>query len=107
LPLFYGSGTEIHDQFPPNRVFSKISLLIQDFMAPFILYLVGRYSLALPEKQDLLGGEEINLKAGVQLCVFEQNIQSWKFNISLSDKGFELEGNSGSKNIELIWERNS
>jgi len=107
LPLFYGSGTEIHDQFPPNRVFSKISLLIQDFMAPFILYLIGRYSLALPEKQDLLGGEEINLKAGVKLCVFEQNIQSWKFNISLSDKGFELEGNSGSKNIELIWERNS
>jgi len=106
LPLFYGARTEIHDQFPPNRVFSNFSLLIQDFVAPFVLYLDGRYSLGLSEKQDLLGGEEISLTSGVQLCVFEQNIQSWKFDINLNDSGFKLKGDSGKNIIELKWVRN-
>ncbi|MCK5821984.1 MAG: M23 family metallopeptidase, partial [Bacteroidales bacterium] len=107
VPLFYGSGTIIHDQFPPNRVFSKAALMVQDFIAPFALYLAGRYSLGLPDKQDLLGGEEISMKSEVRLCVFKQNIQSWIFNVEMNDSGLSLMGNSENRKIVLKWERNS
>jgi hypothetical protein len=105
LPLFYGDHTDIQDVFPTNRVFSKLTLLFQDFLAPFALYLAGRYSLKLTEKQDLFGGDEINLISGIRKCIFDQNIQSWSFETRLSDRGFILTGNSGTSTIKIEWER--
>ena len=105
LPLFYGNNTDIHDEFPPNRVFSKLSLLFQDFLAPFALYLAGRYSLRLTEKEDLFGGDELNLISGIRKCIFDQNIQSWSFETKLSNAGFTLTGNSGTSKIKIEWER--
>lgn len=101
LPLFYGSKTEILDQFPPNQIFSKTSLLFQDFLAPFIMYLAARYTLTLPEKQDLFSEDEVSLMSGVQLYAFGQSIQSWKFKINLTDSGLEVKGDSRSLKMEI------
>lgn len=105
LPMYYGANTEIQDEFPPNQVFSKFSLIFQDFLAPFALYLVARYTLKLPDKQDLFGGDELSLTSGIRRCIFDQSIQSWSFETRINEKGFILRGNSGTKQIDMEWER--
>ncbi|MBT4401817.1 MAG: peptidoglycan DD-metalloendopeptidase family protein [Bacteroidetes bacterium] len=106
VPLYYGKQTKVADQFPPNQVFSKVSMIFQDFLAPFAIYLVGKYSLNLPEKKDLFGNDEVHLNSDVRLCIFDQIIQSWKFSMNLSEEGIEVDGQSESSKIQLKWERN-
>lgn len=105
VPLFYGQNTTIQDQFPQNRVFSRFSLFFQDFLAPFVLYLMGRFSMELAEKQDILGTDSLRIRSGVKRCIFEQTVQAWNFESGFSDSGIELKGISGKEIVRIKWER--
>ena len=105
VPMFYGKNTVIQDQFPPNQIFSGSSLFIQDFLAPFAIYLNGEYSLVLPEKNDLFEEDNLLFKSSVSLSTFDRPVDEWKFNTEIDEQKLVLEGISLKNKFKLVWEK--
>lgn len=105
VPLFYGKNTKVHDQLPPNQIFSGLSLFIQDFLAPFAIYLKGDYTIILSEKNDLFEEEDIHFESNVCLSSFDRTIDEWHFVMELSEKTMCLDGRSLQSSFSLVWEK--
>ncbi len=106
LPLYYGHNTSIQDEFPPDKIFSGITLVFQDFLAPFALYLKGEFEIDLPEKESIFGTNEIQILSRAKLCIFEHQTQAWEFKANFSDQRMELFGKNNQEDFHLIWEKN-
>ena len=82
----------VEDQVPPYQVYKGWRMFIQDFLAPFYLYLRVGYRLRYMSKEEDLSGGRIHLEAlvkkggwrgnssplNVKMCITEKGIQEWE-----------------------------
>ncbi len=67
--------------------FSKPALIIQDFVAPFYLYLKTKYKLKYIEKDDDLSPDFIKLQSTIKKSFFSNEIEQVNFNILIKKNG--------------------
>ncbi len=81
VPLGYYDGLHISDKLPVNSVFRGPLLWLQDFTAPFYLFLRSEFRLEVPGSAGALEPQEIKLESSV--------VKNWSGKRS-SDKEFEI-----------------
>ncbi len=71
----------------PDLFFSKLSVFIQDFFAPFYLYLKTNYKLNYIEKDDDLSPDFLILKSNIQKSFFVRKKETIFSDIKIDTKG--------------------
>ena len=71
----------------PDLFFSKPALIIQDFIAPFYLYLKTNYKLIYLEKDDDLSPDFIKLKSNIQKLFFVKKKEEINSDILIKQSG--------------------
>lgn len=66
----YSKGLRIVDTYPINMVFRPNQHFIHDFLAPFIQYMKGKYSLSYKGAENSLAETQITLNATTYALVF-------------------------------------
>ncbi len=79
LTGFY-PGLTIEDTLPPNKVYGNLKLILQDFVAPFHIYLKARYKLSYLHLDEDFYETKATLKATINLTKKER----MEFDIQLS-----------------------
>lgn len=85
----YYKDLEIEDQIPVNQIFSKTRLFLQDFIAPFYMYLHANYRIKTVSIDDELMPSEIQLESHIENYVFKQQLESWKYTITINNQGIK------------------
>ncbi|RXQ88148.1 peptidase M23 [Ancylomarina salipaludis] len=67
--LGYYPNLNVRAEFPPNLIYGAGKLFIQDFIAPFHIYLKSEYQLNYLDKIDRITSEKIELKSKV-ICSY-------------------------------------
>lgn len=80
---------EINDSIPANQIFGGLRLFLQDFIAPFYVYLRSDYNLKTVSIDDELMPTEIKLNSEINNFVFNQKVESWSYTISIDSKGIK------------------
>jgi len=83
INLGFNLNVEITDIINPSMVFSKQKMLLQDFIAPFHIYLKAKYYLKYIFIDDDLMQSELKIETGVSI----KNKIRYKFNIQINEKG--------------------
>ena len=100
VPLGYYEGFEITDTLPVNMVFRGPLLWLQDFIAPFHIFLKPVFKLRLEGSASELEPADIRLIAGVTRQIYGRKISDRGFEITLDEKGvsgFTIHGLKGIK----------
>jgi len=63
IPLGFYRNLKIDDSYPVHFLFSRTQLFLQDFLAPFFMFLGTRYTLEYIEQDDDMSPGSISLKA--------------------------------------------
>lgn len=79
---FY-KNIEIKSFIRPNLFFNKILILIQDFFAPFYLFLKTKYNIKYIETDDSFNPEYILLESHISKYFFNKNIHCTKYSIEI------------------------
>ncbi len=83
VPLGFMPGSRITDALPVNILFGGILKILQDFIAPFYLFLNAGYQLTIIEGGEIISSGNVNMQiqvtkkiAGklIKLCVGKMNI---------------------------------
>ena len=96
VPLGFLPKSRIIDSLPVNHLFGGILKILQDFAAPFYLFLNADYQLTIIDGGDIISSGNVNMHTQVtkkiagkkiKLCVSKLNInQQGDFNISIETK---------------------
>lgn len=79
---FY-KNIEIKSFIRPNLFFNKILILIQDFFAPFYLFLKTKYNIKYIETDDSFNPEYILLESHISKYFFNKKIHCAKYSIEI------------------------
>ncbi len=85
---FYKDMT-LKDILPSNTVFSKSALFLQDFIAPFIIYLKPKYEINYQSIDDDFSTSKIILKSKVDSYRFNKIVKSKSFEFHIDKKGID------------------
>ena len=83
----YCDGIQHDSLIRPDVFFNKFSLIFQDFIAPFYLFLKTKYLLNYIGKDDDLSAEFIKLKSSIQKSVFGKKSKAYLFNVLINKNG--------------------
>ncbi len=101
LPLGFYPGLEIRDHYPVNALFSKSQRFLQDFLAPFYLFLNATYSLTYQEEDDEISPSRIGLKAMIRTRLLKRNLKTIRAGIEIRSEGeFVVDIRSKSQSIQ-------
>ena len=100
--LAYYEGLEIEDELPQNQTFSFPLLTLQDFTAPFFIFLKSEYIMQTESTDNMLHPAEIRCKSQMRKKAFGRIIKQLFFNITISETGISLQ--MKSKNYEIMAE---
>jgi len=89
VPFGFYNGMAIEDSFPVNLIFKRRMLYLQDFIAPFYLFLKADYSLEFVSIDNELSPEQIEIKSIVNTAIFGKKHRNLEFDISISRHGIE------------------
>jgi len=104
-PVFH-QNIEINDAIRPNLFFTKISMFIQDFIAPFYVFLKTSFRLNYIEKDDDFSPNFIKISSTVKKKVFNKKIKTINSNIKLhKNETIEIEIISSGKTTYLKAEK--
>jgi len=87
LQFGFYPGIKITDQIPQDKIFDKVNLIIQDFIAPFYLYLSGEFQLIYQSVNDDFSPSEINLQSNIRLNRFSKTIKQITIKSNINSKG--------------------
>lgn len=89
LPLgFYGKMT-VRDTLPVDILFGKLTLLPQDIVAPFFMYLGAKYKLYYESINDTVNPTELILTSSVNKSIFGKPLQARDFKLHVNKKGLD------------------
>jgi urea transporter/murein DD-endopeptidase MepM/ murein hydrolase activator NlpD len=89
VPLGFYRGLDVSDSFPLDRVYSKAGLFIQDFIAPFYVFLSADYCLRYESQDDEINPGEIIINSGIKKKFFKRKISGKKFEMVVDRKGIK------------------
>ncbi|HEY5535741.1 MAG TPA: urea transporter [Ignavibacteria bacterium] len=93
VPLGYYQDLIVTDSLAVNLVFSKPGLFIQDFIAPFFMFVGSDYRLSYHQIDEIINPTEIKLKSEVTKIFFRKKINSIEFETIITNKnisGFKI-----------------
>jgi len=88
VPLGYYNGLQISDMMPVNSVFNGPLLWLQDFIAPFHLFLKPEFTLKVPDTELHIDSQEIGLRSTVAKKFYNQRLSLLDFEILIAESGF-------------------
>ncbi len=83
IQLGYYDKTEIRDKLPINLMFDKFPLFLQDFIAPFYIWLSSEYKMKYLSLDDDLSPSKIEIQAEINNKVFSKIKSSAQIDINL------------------------
>ena len=83
----YYQNLILRDKYPVNHVFSKKSLFLQDFIAPFFKYLKASFTIYYSSIDNELSPSSIILKSSAKKYFVKKLINSSDFEIQINDEG--------------------
>ncbi len=87
----------------PDLFFNKFILIIQDFIAPFYLFLKAKYILNYIEKDDDFSADFIKLESSIQKSFFSKKGQITKSDIFIKENGeITITSQNTTNNFKLI-----
>jgi hypothetical protein len=72
-----------------NIVYSKTGLLIQDFIAPFFIFLKSKFKITYSNIDDILHTNEIILNSEIENYFFKYKTAKHKFSITIKRNGVD------------------
>ncbi|HYW94355.1 MAG TPA: urea transporter [Bacteroidales bacterium] len=90
---------ELKDELPQNQTFSFPLLTIQDFAAPFFIFLRSNYTLHYAGIDNPIQPSEITLHSELHKQVFGRTVKKHFFDIRISAKSIKLNMNTGKDEI--------
>ena len=79
----YYKDMELKDTFPVNSLNSGLLILLQDFVAPFFMFLKTKYSMKYVAKTDDLSDSSILMHSQVDICVGGISLKRFTFALSV------------------------
>lgn len=98
-PGFY-KNLDVSDIFPVNLMFPKWLLFLQDFIAPFHIFLKSRYKLIYQSQDDDMNPTEVVLSSSAVNTVMGRTISNFDFDAVIDETGVSsLSIRTGNKTI--------
>jgi urea transporter len=89
VPLGYYQDMSVDDTPALNIVYSKTGLLIQDFIAPFFIFLKSKFKITYSNIDDILHTNEIILNSEIENYFFKYKTAKHKFSITIKRNGVD------------------
>lgn len=86
IPLGFLPHSMIEDSIPVNMMYGGALKILQDFMAPFILFLKADYRILMKEAGDILSSGDIEMEALVTKKLLGKNLREYKFEIRINQQ---------------------
>lgn len=83
-PLGFYKDLNVEDTIAINHVYTKLGLLIQDFIAPFYIFLKADFNLVYKEKDDEINPSLLTFNSSVIKSFLGFKTENVKFEISVS-----------------------
>jgi len=87
MPFGFYRGMRIKDSFPVNLIFKKSLLYLQDFIAPFYMFLKSNYQMEFVTIDNELAPARIKIKSIVESMVFKKQLMHREYTIEVDTKG--------------------
>ena len=101
VPLLYDSAMQIDDQLPLSLYSGKLVRWVQDWIAPFYLFIRVPFSLRYTETDDLLDPTFYRFRTSVSLKVFDREKDSAGYTVTVSRDGTIRIGWNESEYLEF------
>jgi urea transporter/murein DD-endopeptidase MepM/ murein hydrolase activator NlpD len=88
LKGFY-KDMQIVDSFPPGELNNVLALTLQDFFAPFVLFLKTNFNLEYRKIEDDFGKSEITLKSSADTRIGKWVLQRLEFETEIKNDRFD------------------
>ncbi len=87
VELGFYPGLSVNDKIPPNIIFNKKIMFLQDFIAPFKIFLNAYFSMNYIFIDDDFSPSKIKLEAKTTLKIFNKTKKILKTDININSKG--------------------
>lgn len=89
VPLGFYKDVEIKDTFALHFVYSKVGLFLQDFIAPFFIFLKSDYRLKYNEIDEVINPSRLTLNSQVEKTFFGKKTAEKKYLLEINKNGIE------------------
>lgn len=89
VPLGYYNKMNVNDSLPVNSVLNKIVLFVQDFFAPFYIFLKASYSLTMHSETGGGNNTSLELKSIVTSRLFGIRLTESSYSFKLEQNGIQ------------------
>jgi len=95
----------IEDYLPVNRTFGKGFLIVQDFLAPFIMFLKSRFRVVYTDIDNEMSPSFIQLNSTMENFCIGRKTNGYQFSFMMKQSGErEFHIKSRNKEIKAIWQ---
>ncbi len=81
----FNKNIEINDIINPSMIFAKQKMILQDFIAPFYVYLKAKYHLKYTDIDDDIMQSKLNIETGISI----KNKMKYQFKSQINEKGIQ------------------
>ena len=85
---FY-KGLIVNDRYPLNTVNNNLITIIQDFIAPFYIFIKSDYTLEYIKMDDNFSESSVFLKSKIEIIICNKLTKEQSFEIYIKDKSIE------------------
>lgn len=89
IPLGFYKDVTIKDNFALHFVYSKIGLFLQDFVAPFFVFLKSDYLLKYVKIDEVINPSYLTLNSTVNKNFFGKKTGEMKFSVEINKEGLD------------------
>lgn len=89
VPLGFYKNVSVKDTFALNFVYTKPGLIVQDFIAPFFVYLKSNYEIIYKEIDDMINPSKLSLGSTADKRFFGKITGKKNFLITLNQEGID------------------
>ncbi|MFH1119887.1 MAG: urea transporter [Bacteroidota bacterium] len=97
VPLGFYKDMPVEDIFPPTILRIGGLRLLQDVLAPFLLFLKPVYRLVYSSREELVSGSIIELNSSCRLDFAGKKLRNWQYTLRIADdklKSFDFSSDS-------------
>jgi hypothetical protein len=88
-PLGFYKGLEVGDTIAINQVYSKLGLVVQDFVAPFYIFLKADFNLVYKDKDDEINPSLLRFGSSVRKSFLGWRTEGVRFEVVVSREGLK------------------
>ena len=100
----YYQGLELTDNYPLNILNKNIFILVQDFFAPFYIFLRSKYRVQYVKKSEYFNESTIKLEAETEVNIFNFTLRKINFEFTIDKNRIEqFIITQNGKKISATW----